>query len=130
MADAMEVAISFGEVLDKITILEIKSARIKDQHKLENVHQELNELGEAWEDEIPDSPEVAELRGQLRSINEQLWDIEDSIRDHEKSQDFGPAFIELARSVYLTNDRRAAIKKEVNVLLGSRLIEEKSYSAY
>ncbi|MBT2772247.1 hypothetical protein J7J47_08380 [Halomonas sp. ISL-60] len=130
MADAMEVAISFGEVLDKITILEIKSARIKDQHKLENVHQELNELGEAWEDEIPDSPEVAELRGQLRSINEQLWDIEDSIRDHEKSQDFGAVFIELARSVYLTNDRRAAIKKEVNVLLGSRLIEEKSYSAY
>lgn len=130
MKDTIEVPLSFGEVLDKITILEIKSERIKDAQKISNVRLELDALNRIWELEIQDTSRIADLRVQLKAVNEELWDIEDDIRAQEAKQDFGPQFVSLARSVYFTNDRRAAIKKEVNLLLGSRFVEEKSYQDY
>ena len=130
MADVIKVPVSFGEVLDKITILEIKSERINDEAKLKNVRLELDELSETWNEAGKDPAAIAELRDQLKSVNEALWEIEDDIRDQEAAQDFGPRFIELARAVYVTNDKRAAIKKEVNLALGSRFVEEKSYKDY
>ncbi|MCG7201373.1 DUF6165 family protein [Marinobacter pelagius] len=130
MADVIKVPVSFGEVLDKITILEIKSERIKDEAKLKNVRLELDELTETWNEAVKDQSVIEELRKQLKAVNEELWVIEDDIRDQEAAQDFGPRFIELARAVYVTNDKRAAIKKEVNLALGSRFVEEKSYQDY
>lgn len=130
MADVIKVPVSFGEVLDKITILEIKSERIKDEAKLKNVRLELDELSETWNEAVADQSVIAELRKQLKAVNEELWVIEDDIRDQEAAQDFGSRFIELARAVYVTNDKRAAIKKEVNLALGSRFVEEKSYQDY
>lgn len=130
MADVIKVPVSFGEVLDKITILEIKSERIKDEAKLKNVRLELDELSTTWNEAVQDPSAIADLRAQLKSVNEQLWEIEDDIRDQEAAQDFGPRFIELARAVYVTNDKRAAIKKEINLALGSRFVEEKSYQDY
>ncbi|MFC4258377.1 DUF6165 family protein [Marinobacter lacisalsi] len=130
MADVIKVPVSFGEVLDKITILEIKSERIKDEAKVRNVRLELDELTSTWNQAVPDQSAIGDLREQLKSVNEQLWEIEDDIRDQEAAQDFGPRFIELARAVYVTNDKRAAIKKDVNLALGSRFVEEKSYQDY
>ena len=130
MADVIKVPVSFGEVLDKITILEIKSERIKDEAKLKNVRLELEELSATWNDAVEDQRAIADLRAQLKAVNEELWVIEDDIRDQEAAQDFGPRFIELARAVYVTNDKRAAIKKDVNLALGSRFVEEKSYQDY
>ncbi len=130
MTDVIKVPVSFGEVLDKITILEIKSERIKDEAKLKNVRLELEELSQTWNEAVEDQQRIAELRQQLKAVNEALWEIEDDIRDQEAAQDFGPRFIELARSVYITNDKRAAIKKEINLALGSRFVEEKSYQDY
>lgn len=130
MADVIKVPVSFGEVLDKITILEIKSERIKDEAKLKNVRLELDELSATWNDAVEDQSAIADLRAQLKAVNEELWVIEDDIRDQEAAQDFGPRFIELARAVYVTNDKRAAIKKDVNLALGSRFVEEKSYQDY
>ncbi|MCA1774030.1 MAG: DUF6165 family protein [Halomonas sp.] len=130
MKDTIEVPLSFGEVLDKITILEIKSERIKNAEKISNVRLDLDALNRIWEQEIQDPSRIADLRVQLKAVNEELWDIEDDIRAQEAKQDFGPQFVSLARSVYFTNDRRAAIKKEVNLLLGSRFVEEKSYQDY
>jgi hypothetical protein len=130
MADVIKVPVSFGEVLDKITILEIKSERIKDEVKVRNVRLELDELTATWNQAVPDPSAIADLRQQLKSVNEQLWEIEDDIRDQEAAQDFGTRFVELARAVYVTNDRRAALKKEINLALGSRFVEEKSYQDY
>ncbi|MCL7931490.1 DUF6165 family protein [Halomonas llamarensis] len=130
MKDTIEVPLSFGEVLDKITILEIKSERIENAEKNSNVRLELDALNRIWAHEIQDPSRIADVRVQLKAVNEELWDIEDDIRAQEAKQDFGPHFISLARSVYFTNDRRAAIKKEVNLLLGSRFVEEKSYQDY
>lgn len=130
MADVIKVPVSFGEVLDKITILEIKSERIKDEAKLNNVRLELEELSETWNEAVPDQSAIADLRQQLKAVNEELWVIEDDIRDQEADQSFGPKFIELARAVYVTNDKRAAIKKDINLALGSRFVEEKSYQDY
>ncbi|MFL1484828.1 MULTISPECIES: DUF6165 family protein [unclassified Marinobacter] len=130
MADVIKVPVSFGEVLDKITILEIKSERIQDEAKVRNVRLELDELTATWNEAVPDQSAIADLRAQLKSVNEQLWEIEDDIRDQEAAQDFGDRFIELARAVYVTNDKRAAIKKDVNLALGSRFVEEKSYQDY
>ena len=130
MADVIEVPVSFGEVLDKITILEIKSERIKDEAKLKNVRLELDELSATWNEAVTDQSAITDLRKQLKAVNEELWVIEDDIRDQEAAQDFGARFIELARAVYVTNDKRAAIKKEVNLALGSRFVEEKSYQDY
>lgn len=130
MADVIKVPVSFGEVLDKITILEIKSERIADPEKVKNVRLELDELSSTWNEAVQDQAAIADLREQLKAVNEELWVIEDDIRDQEAAQDFGAKFIELARAVYVTNDKRAAIKKEVNLALGSRFVEEKSYQDY
>ena len=130
MADVIRVPVSFGEVLDKITILEIKSERIADPEKVMNVRRELSELSHTWDQAIEDQAVIADLRRDLKAVNEELWEIEDHIRDQEAAQDFGPRFIELARAVYFTNDRRAALKKEINLALGSRFVEEKSYKDY
>ncbi|PCM42814.1 DUF6165 family protein [Marinobacter sp. ANT_B65] len=130
MADVIKVPVSFGEVLDKITILEIKSERIKDEAKLHNVRLELDELSATWNEAVKDQNAIADLRKQLKAVNEELWVIEDDIRDEEAAQNFGPRFIELARAVYVTNDKRAALKKDINLALGSRFVEEKSYQDY
>jgi hypothetical protein len=119
-----------GEFLDKLTILEIKNERIRDPAKLANVRHELELLRRRWEEAAVSNGEVSRLVGELRSVNESLWEIEDRIRDCEAARRFDADFVELARSVYRTNDRRAAIKRRLNEALGSRLIEEKSYSDY
>jgi hypothetical protein len=124
------VEVAPGELLDKITILDIKSERIQEPQKRENVRLELAVLSAARDQHMPPSSELTELTAQLKAVNEALWDIEDAIRDCERNGDFGPRFIELARSVYHSNDRRAALKRQVNELLGSRIVEEKSYAAY
>jgi hypothetical protein len=124
------IEISPGELLDRLTILEIKSERITDPAKLQNVRAELAELAAVRKDALPSSPELTDLTGRLKAVNERLWDIEDEIRRCETEQDFGPRFVELARSVYHENDRRAALKRSVNDLLHSRLVEEKSYPGY
>ena len=123
------VEISLGELVDKLTILQIKSERIADETKLLNVRQELEALAGALALAVPQPPaELAQSRDELRTVNEALWDVENDIRRAEAAGDFGPHFIALARSVYLHNDRRSALKRHINELLGSRLIEEKSYS--
>jgi len=119
-----------GELIDKITILEIKSDRIQDADKIRNVKIELDTLAAARDQAITATPELQALTLQLKQANEQLWEIEDEIRDCERAKDFGERFIQLARSVYRSNDRRAALKREINQLLGSHLIEEKSYADY
>jgi hypothetical protein len=124
----MLVEVSVGEVIDKITILELKRQKISDASKLANVLTELDSLGAAVEAAMLPSLEVTALRQELYEINAALWDIEDDIRLCEQRGDFGPRFIELARAVYVTNDRRAAIKKKINLAVGSRLVEEKSYA--
>ena len=121
---------SFGEVVDKITILEIKSERIDDAEKIVNIRRELELLEAAWLDAVRDMEDVSEARARLKMVNEELWDIEDKIRLKEKASSFDDEFIQIARSVYFTNDRRADIKKEINLALGSELIEEKSYEDY
>jgi Family of unknown function (DUF6165) len=127
---AVMVEVSPGELLDKITILEIKSQRITDPAKLRNVASELRSLEAARRRALPETPQLAALAAELRAVNEALWQIEDDIRRCERDGDFGPRFVELARSVYRTNDRRAALKRRVNDLLGARVVEEKSYADY
>ena len=122
--------ISAGELLDKITILEIKLEHIRDEAKRVNIGREYAALVEAFEKAIAQSDSLSRLRDALKQVNAELWRIEDDIREQERAGTFGPEFVALARSVYRTNDRRAALKREINELLGSRLIEEKSYSAY
>ncbi|SMH41070.1 hypothetical protein [Azospirillum agricola] len=124
------VPVSWGELLDKITILEIKAERIADTAKRENVERELGALNTVVSD-AGSLPEAARpIIDRLRGMNEALWDIEDEIRDCERAKDFGPRFVELARAVYHTNDKRAAFKRDLNDLLGSDLVEEKSYQPY
>ena len=122
--------ISVGEFLDKITILEIKSERIKDASKLENVHKELNILRQTWQASPFSQKNIAAEIAELKEINEKLWVIEDQIRDKESEGAFDEQFIELARAVYVTNDERAAVKRRINVKVGSNLVEEKSYADY
>ena len=124
------VPISPGELLDKITILRIKSARMTDADKVRNVRLELDVLEKTWRDSGAAIPEVAADEAALQRVNEALWDIEDKISDKEIVQQFDAEFIELARAVYVTNDERAAVKKRINVALGSRIVEEKSYKPY
>jgi hypothetical protein len=123
----INVEISPGELFDKITILQIKSERIRDAAKLKNVMSELAILEAARDRVVMPSDELSGLTAELRHVNEELWQIEDDLRQHERSGDFGPQFIELARSVYRLNDRRASVKRQINQTLGSRLMEEKSY---
>lgn len=122
--------ISFGELVDKITILEIKSERIDDAEKVANVKHELEILESTWAESSQGAADISEAKGRLKSVNEALWDIEDKIRLKEQARAFDDEFIELARAVYVTNDKRAAIKKEINLALGSELVEEKSYQDY
>ena len=119
--------IAIGELIDKITILEIKSERISDQTKLRNVSNELNVLRKLKTAAGLDTPEMAPYARELKSLNAALWDIEDEIRELEARKDFGSRFIELARSIYQTNDRRAREKQRINAAFGSEIVEEKSY---
>ncbi len=124
------IPISPGELLDKITILEIKSARIESAEKKANVDNELGMLNKVWTDAVTQDAEVIAMRAELKSINENLWDIEDDIRDEERARRFGEKFIQLARSVYVTNDLRGNVKKRINLHLNSDIVEEKSYQDY
>lgn len=126
----ISVPVSFGELIDKITILEIKSARIGDAAKLANVRDELAMLNATWAQNPAAQTDIADVRARLKAVNEALWDIEDRIRLQEKVHAFDAQFIALARSVYVRNDERAAVKREINRKLGSRLVEEKSYEGY
>lgn len=124
------VPVAVGELADKLTILEIKAERIRDVQKLRNVRSELKQLRAVW-DRRGDRPAAVEaLIRDLKQTNERLWDIENDIRDCERQHDFGRQFVELARAIYRTNDLRTEIKREINLLLGSPIIEEKSYRAY
>jgi hypothetical protein len=127
---AILVEIPASELIDKITILQIKIERIKDEAKLRNIRAELETLEAAAGQALARAPELDRLSAELKKINEDLWRIEDDIRDHERAKNFGPTFVELARAVYLTNDRRADVKRQINHLVGSRLVEEKSYARY
>ena len=122
--------VSFGELLDKIAILQIKSERMSDPAKLANVRRELSALESTWMAHPAAGKDIVELRAALKAVNERLWVIEDDIRVKEKAQAFDAEFIKLARSVYFENDERARIKKEINLALGSAYVEEKSYEDY
>jgi hypothetical protein len=126
----ISVPVAYGELIDKITILEIKSERMRDAAKLANVRVELDLLNETWYADLASRIDIAAERAALRSVNEALWDIEDDIRRKEKAKAFDEEFIELARAVYIRNDERATIKRAINVKLGSTLVEEKSYQDY
>ena len=130
MSINISVPIAPGELIDKITILEIKLERISAQTKLVNIKKELDVLTSAYNESIPISDKLKQLMNELKSVNEDLWDIEDDIRSCERKEDFGDSFIKLARSVYITNDKRMGIKRAINDLLGSEIVEEKSYVAY
>ena len=129
-ADAVHVEVAPGELIDKITILAIKSERLADADKLRNVRAERATLEAARDASLPASPALAALTAELKKVNEALWEVEDDIRICERGGDFGPRFVALARSVYRHNDRRAALKRRINDLLGSRLVEEKGYAPY
>ena len=122
--------VSYGELLDKIAILQIKSERMTDPVKLANVRNELSALESTWMAHPAAGGDVAELRARLKAVNERLWVIEDDIRIKEKARAFDEEFINLARSVYVENDERARIKKDINLALGSTYVEEKSYQDY
>jgi hypothetical protein len=127
---AITIPVAPGELIDKITILEIKNIRISDAEKLANIRKELAALTVARDAALPPSAALTALSAELRGVNEALWDIEDAIRICERQRDFGTRFIELARSVYRQNDRRHSIKRQINELAGSELTEEKSYEDY
>ena len=126
----IEVPISPGELIDKLAILEIKVERIADPQSRANVVRELDALTRVRDRAVRATPALSRLAGDLKTVNAELWQIEDDLRDCERRGDFGPGFIALARAVYRTNDRRAALKREINLLLGSALVEEKSYTRY
>lgn len=125
----ISIPISPGELLDKITILEIKSENIEDKEKLSNVETELKLLSQIWENTNPNS-DLEALKQELKDNNKALWDIEDKIRIKESKKEFDHVFVELARSVYIQNDKRADTKKKINLKLGSMIVEEKSYADY
>jgi tetratricopeptide (TPR) repeat protein len=127
---AVLVEVSPGELIDKITILEIKTERLADPPKLEQVRRELDALRQARARAVPPSDELARLEASLKRVNVTLWEVEDAIRACERDQDFGPRFVELARSVYRTNDSRSALKRQINELLGAPFGEQKAYTEY
>lgn len=122
--------VSFGELLDKVTILQIKSERMTDAGKVANVRKELSALERIWNEHPASNIDVRDLVAQLKAVNERLWVIEDDIRILEKGRQFDDAFVQLARSVYFENDERARIKRDINKALGSAFVEEKSYQDY
>ena len=123
------VPVSFGELLDKIAILQIKSERMTDAGKLANVRNELSALETTWAAHPASQQDITALLAELKAVNERLWDIEDAVRLKERDQAFDAGFVALARSVYQNNDERARIKKAINLALGSGYVEEKSYRA-
>lgn len=127
---AINIPISWGELVDKITILEIKMDRIQDAKKLENISKELQALRLVFNQCCSEPETIGQLKADLRTVNEKLWEIEDDIRKCEKEKDFSQRFIDLARAVYINNDQRAALKRKINTVLKSELFEEKSYEDY
>ena len=130
LSASISVEVSPGELIDKITILEIKLECMDDEDKLKNVKLEWETLTRARDAAIEAPPALEKLTAALNRSTERLWEIEDDIRQCERDKDFGDKFVELARAIYINNDQRARLKREINELLGSRLIEEKSYAAY
>jgi len=133
MADWPEtpmLPVAWGEVFDKLTILRIKAAQLSDPAKLANVNRERIAIEAVVGDFKKFPPKLSELIGELEDINTRLWGIEDGKRECERTQSFGPPFIQLARDVYIWNDRRAVVKREINALLGSAIVEEKQYRQY
>jgi len=132
MGASVRIEVSPGELVDKLTILEIKRERIAEPEKRANVEAEYALLCAALNAELAAATRspLDPLRAELKRVNARLWDIEDEIRDCDRRGDFGPPFVDLARSVYRTNDRRSELKRAINALLGSKLIEEKSYRPY
>ena len=126
----IQIPVSFGELLDKIAILQIKSERMRDEAKLNNVRHELSALEQTWMAHPAVGGDIVKLRADLKAVNERLWVIEDDIRIKERAQAFDAEFIRLARSVYIENDERARIKRNINTALGSAYVEEKSYQDY
>ena len=126
----IKVALSVGELIDKITILQLKIKFIKNKEQLNNVNKELDTLKPLLKENNLETPEIKKHFSELYEINLELWKVEDKIREKEKQSDFGNEFVSLARSVYFTNDKRAEIKKKINLISGSKLIEEKSYAKY
>ena len=126
----IQTPVSYGELIDKMTILQIKLQEIRDEAKLANVRNELELLDATWKNDAASKVDIRAETERLFAVNKRLWDIEDTIRLKERAQAFDEAFIELARSVYIQNDERAAIKREINLKLGSTLVEEKSYQDY
>ena len=126
----ISVPVSPGELIDKLTILEIKSERMSDAKKIANVKLELQLLSDTWSKSDFAKIDISTEWSELKRINAELWDIEDKIRDEERHQRFGEEFIRLARAVYFINDDRAAVKRKINDKLGSKIVEEKSYAEY
>jgi predicted RNA-binding protein with EMAP domain len=126
----INVPISWGELVDKITILEIKMDRIRNVNKQENINKELQALRIIFDESCSEPEMIRQLKAQLLEVNEKLWEIEDNIRKCEKEKDFSQRFIDLARAVYMTNDQRSVLKREINKTLKSELFEEKSYEDY
>ncbi len=126
----IKVVLSVGELIDKITILQLKMKFIKNKEQLNNIRNELGTLKPLLKENNLETPKINELFAELYEINLKLWKIEDKIREKERQSDFNDEFISLARSVYYTNDKRADIKKKINLISGSELIEEKSYAKY
>jgi valyl-tRNA synthetase len=130
LMSAPTIPVSWGELIDKITILEIKQQRLRSRESVVNVHNELTALMHIVHDALTKRQELASLRKQLKSVNERLWEIEDKIRAKEAAKSFDQEFIELARSAYITNDERGDLKRRINVLFKSELAEEKQYTPY
>ena len=126
----LQVPVSVGEVLDKITVLQIKLAHISDPAKRANIQNELDALLPLVAGDAFTTDQMQALMAELKSVNEALWDIEDDIREKEAAKSFDAEFVRLARAVYITNDKRAEIKKQINLATGSALVEEKSYESY
>ncbi len=126
----LTIEVAAGELIDKITILEIKGERIGDPEKRQNVRTEYEALKRVRDEAFRPSRDLARHTAALKAVNEELWDLEDRIRACEKARDFGSEFVEFARAIYVTNDRRASIKRTINDYLGSRFVEEKSYEEY
>ena len=126
----VNVEISIGEFFDKLTILEIKSERISDPDKLLNINNELDSLNLLLTQQLFKRDDITDEVAALKEVNEELWVIEDQIREKESNKTFDDGFVELARSVYITNDKRSDIKREINLKLGSDFVEEKSYEEY
>ncbi len=122
--------VSAGELLDKLTILEIKAQHISDADKLKSINHELSVISQTWQTAKPSDIDISDEITKLKEVNQRLWNIEDDIRIKEANKQFDNKFIELARSVYVTNDQRAAIKYQINIKLGSDIVEEKSYEQY